>query len=95
MHFKVRCLLDGGVCFDECEIYLFFIFSWLIANEITVYNKNSYIYTYVSQYFYLQILKDFISNKKHTVKTNTYQSQSLLSSITLFNNRLFIFCTLI
>ena len=28
--------------------------------------------------------------KKHTVKTNTPQSQSLLSSFTLFNNRLLI-----
>ena len=45
-----------------------------------------------SQYFYLQKQQDFVSNKnkKHTVKTNTYQSQSLLSSFTLFNNCLFI-----
>ena len=36
----------------------------------------------VFQYFYLQKQKDFISNtKKHTVKTNTHQSQSLLSSL--------------
>ena len=35
--------------------------------------------------------KDFISNtRKHTGKTNTRQSQSLLSSFNLFNNRLFI-----
>ena len=35
--------------------------------------------------------KDLTSNtKKHTVKTNTQQSQSLLSSFTPFNNRLFI-----
>ena len=41
--------------------------------------------------FYLQKQKDFISNtKKHTVKTNTHQSQSLLSSFTLFNKRVLI-----
>ena len=57
------------------------------------------IYIFVSQYIYLQKQKDFISNtKKHTVNTNTHQSQSLQSSITLFNNRLVIcqhFSTLI
>ena len=43
------------------------------------------------QYFYLQSKKDFISNtKKHTVKTNTHRSQSLLSSFTLFRNRLLV-----
>ena len=49
-------------------------------------------YAIFSQYFYLQKQKDFISNtrKKHTAKTNTHQSQSLLSSFALFNNRLFI-----
>ena len=46
-----------------------------------------YIYIYISQYFYLQKQKDFISNtKKHTVKINQNQSQSLLSSFILFNN---------
>ena len=28
-------------------IYLFFICSWLTANEKTVYNKNSYVYIYM------------------------------------------------
>ena len=28
--------------------YLFFIYSWLTANEITVYNKNSYVYIHAS-----------------------------------------------
>ena len=29
-------------------IYLFFIYSWLTANEITVYNKNSYVYIHAN-----------------------------------------------
>ena len=36
-------------------IYLFFIYSWLIANEVTVYNKNSYIYIYIYIYIHTHI----------------------------------------
>ena len=31
-------------------IYLFFIYSWLTANEITVYNKNSYVYIHANNW---------------------------------------------
>ena len=33
---------------DILIIYLFFIYSWLTANEIIVYNKNSYVYIHAN-----------------------------------------------
>ena len=53
-------------------------------------DTTSFMLGNLQSIFYLQKQKDFISNtKKHIVKTNIHQSQSLLSSFTLFNNRLF------
>ena len=46
------------------------------------------------QSIFLPTKNYFISNKKNTAKTNTHESQSLLSSFTLFNNRLFIMSAL-
>ena len=44
---KIHCIL-----FIYLFIYLFFIYSGLTANEITVYNKNSYVYIYIYIYIH-------------------------------------------
>ena len=46
-HLKLRNQ-DGFSMYIYLFIYLFFICSWLTANEITAYNKNSYVYIHVN-----------------------------------------------
>ena len=40
--------INSANLFIYLFIYLFCIHSWLTANEITVYNKNSYVYTHAN-----------------------------------------------
>ena len=54
--------LENSLYFIYLFIYLFFIYSGLAANEITVYNKNSYVYIYI--YIYMLIDVNFQWLKK-------------------------------
>ena len=47
-------------------IYLFFIYSWLTANEITVYNKKKlHIFTWINESCQLNIIWSGITAKIH------------------------------
>ena len=61
-----------------------------IFNQYNMIDTTSFMLGNLQSIFYLQKEKYFISNKKTSLKTSTHQSQSLLSSFTLFNNCSFL-----